>query len=78
MYISNLSIRNFRNFQRIRMPFHQGVNTIIGENGSGKSNLLYALRLLLDENMPRVPHLYETDFNRKLGNCEVLPYIGHG
>jgi putative ATP-dependent endonuclease of OLD family len=66
MYISKLSIRNFRNFRNISLDFQKGVNTIIGENGSGKTNILYALRLLIDENLPRNIKLYESDFNRSL------------
>ena len=66
MYISKLSIRNYRNFRNITLNFQKGVNTIIGENGSGKSNILYALRLLIDENLPRNIKLYESDFNRSL------------
>jgi predicted ATP-dependent endonuclease of OLD family len=46
--------------------FQKGVNTIIGENGSGKTNLLYALRLLIDDSLPRNVRLYESDFNRTL------------
>src|SRR5690606_11355587 len=68
MFISKLSIRNFRNFRNISLDFQKGVNTIIGENGSGKTNILYALRLLIDENLPRNIKLYESDFNRSLNN----------
>src|SRR5688572_15998295 len=66
MYISKLSIRNFRNFKNISLNFQKGVNTIIGENGSGKTNILNALRLLIDENLPRSIKFYESDFNRSL------------
>lgn len=66
MYISRLSIRNFRNFRNINVDFQKGVNTIIGENGSGKTNILQALRLLIDENLPRSIRFYESDFNRSL------------
>jgi putative ATP-dependent endonuclease of OLD family len=31
--------------------FKKGVNTVLGENGSGKTNALFALRLLLDETL---------------------------
>lgn len=68
MYISKLSIRNFRNFCNVSLNFNKGVNTIIGENGSGKTNLFHAIRLLVDESMPRVTKLFETDFNRSIGN----------
>jgi putative ATP-dependent endonuclease of OLD family len=66
MYISKLSIRNFRNFRNISLNFQKGVNTVIGENGAGKTNILHALRLLIDENLPRSIRFYESDFNRSL------------
>lgn len=68
MYISKLSLRNFRNFCNVSLNFNKGINTIIGENGSGKTNLFHAIRLLIDESMPRNTKLYESDFNRSIGN----------
>lgn len=69
MHISQAVIRNFRNFDNAIFKFQRGVNTIIGENGSGKTNLFYALRLLLDSNLSRSAlYLLEKDFCRKLGN----------
>jgi len=68
MYISKLSIRNYRNFRNVSLGFTKGVNTIIGENGSGKTNLFKAMRILIDENMPRVTQFYEYDFNRSIGD----------
>ncbi|SHK71328.1 ATP-dependent nuclease [Epilithonimonas mollis] len=68
MYISKLSIRNFRNFRNVSLKFEKGVNTIIGENGSGKSNLFQAIRILIDDSMPRSIRFYENDFNRSLGD----------
>lgn len=67
MYISSLRIRNFRNFLSSKFSFTKGVNTILGENGSGKTNALFALRLLLDESLPRnIIKLRESDFCRNL------------
>lgn len=68
MYISSLRIRNFRNFLSANFEFKKGVNTILGENGSGKTNALFALRLLLDESLPRnITNLRDSDFCRNLG-----------
>lgn len=53
MHISRLSLRNYRNFRGATFVFKKGINTIIGENGSGKSNVFRAIRLLLDDNMRR-------------------------
>lgn len=67
MYISKLSIRNYRNFRNVSLTFKKGVNTIIGENGCGKTNLFQAMRILIDESMPRSVRFYESDFNRSIG-----------
>src|SRR5437667_324408 len=69
MHISELRIRNFRNFLTANFLFKKGVNTLVGENGSGKTNALYALRLLLDESLSRnAISLKESDFCRALGD----------
>ncbi|MCH6157887.1 ATP-dependent nuclease [Escherichia coli] len=51
MYISELVLVNYRNFKRSKFVFDKDINTIIGENGTGKSNLFRAIRLLLDDEM---------------------------
>jgi len=66
MHLSKVSLVNYRNFEFAKFVFKPGVNTIIGENGSGKSNLFRAIRLLLDSNIYRAAHeLSEGDFFRK-------------
>lgn len=69
MHISKLTLVNYRNFSRAKLFFKKGVNTIIGENGAGKSNVFRAIRLLLDDNMVRQAHkLDESDFHRGIGS----------
>jgi putative ATP-dependent endonuclease of OLD family len=69
MHISKLTLINYRNFSNATLRFSKGVNTIIGENGAGKSNVLRAIRLLLDDNMVRASYrLDESDFYRGLGS----------
>ncbi|ATC32187.1 DUF2813 domain-containing protein [Caulobacter vibrioides] len=69
MHISKLQLVNYRNFSRADVLFKSGINTIIGENGSGKTNLFRAIRLLLDDNLLRaVYRLDEGDFHRGLGD----------
>ena len=46
MYINKIHIQNYRNFDNFTMEFHQGLNVIIGANNSGKTGLLYAIKLL--------------------------------
>ena len=69
MYISKVSLVNYRNFANAKIALNKGINTIIGENGSGKTNLFRAIRLLLEDASVQYAYkLAENDFNRKLGN----------
>ncbi|OUF38283.1 hypothetical protein AZZ64_000961 [Enterobacter cloacae] len=69
MYINRLSIRNYKNF--LCSEFHfvkDSVNTIIGENASGKTNLFNAMRLILDDTLPMNSRiLLNEDFHRGIG-----------
>ena len=69
MYISKVSLVNYRNFENSFFLFNKGINTIIGENASGKTNLFRAIRLILDDNLLSSAYkLNENDFNRNLSN----------
>lgn len=71
MHISKLTLVNYRNFANATLFFNKGVNTIIGENGAGKSNVFRAIRLLLDDNMVRQAYkLDEADFHRGIGSWQ--------
>ncbi|MFP9470009.1 ATP-dependent endonuclease [Pectobacterium brasiliense] len=69
MFINRLSIRNYKNF--LCSEFHfvkDSVNTIIGENASGKTNLFNAMRLILDDTLPMNSRiLLNEDFHRGIG-----------
>lgn len=61
-YICRIHIKNFRNFHSVDFNLNDK-QVIIGENAVGKSNLLYALQLILDPNMSEKDRvLEETDF----------------
>ena len=51
MELARISISNFRNFSALDVSLAGNV-VVVGENRVGKSNLLYALRLLLDPTLP--------------------------
>ena len=68
MHISKVSLVNYRNFKNTSFLFNEGINTVIGENGAGKTNLFKAIRLLLDDSAIQYAYkLNENDFNRDLG-----------
>lgn len=47
MYLSKLKIANFRAIKEAEINFQKGVNILIGENNSGKSTIIDALRICL-------------------------------
>jgi putative ATP-dependent endonuclease of OLD family len=66
MYISNVVIRNFRNFKETSFDLLPRA-VIVGENAVGKSNFLHALRLVLDPTLPDSERrLGEDDFNSSI------------
>lgn len=46
MQVTELILRNFRNYNEARLPLQDGVNLIQGKNGAGKTSMLEALFLL--------------------------------
>ena len=46
MFLKSLQVTNFKNYQSCEFQFHPNVNCILGNNGSGKTNLLDAIHYL--------------------------------
>ena len=64
MNIKSITIKNFRNFKDLTIEFSEGFQTIIGENNIGKSNLYWAIRLVLDKDLSyNARNLDIKDFN---------------
>lgn len=62
MRLSRIQITNFRNFKNLDVPIGEHA-VIVGENKIGKSNLIHALRLVLDPSLPdSARKLREEDF----------------
>lgn len=51
MHLSRIQIKNFRNFKELDISLGENA-VILGENKVGKTNLLFALRLILDPSLP--------------------------
>ncbi|MDQ0605563.1 recombinational DNA repair ATPase RecF [Streptomyces canus] len=51
MQLSRVRVKNFRNFEDLTIDPFPSPAVIVGENGVGKSNLLAALRLVLDPDL---------------------------
>jgi len=61
MYLSNLHIKNFRCVGDVSLDFQSGLNVLIGENNSGKTSIIDALRLCLAIGLPRRDIFLNTD-----------------
>ncbi|PFN52540.1 ATP-dependent endonuclease [Bacillus cereus] len=62
MYIQRVQIENFRNFKEADV-FLGNQMVVVGENKIGKTNFLYAMRLILDPSLPdSARQLQESDF----------------
>lgn len=43
MYVSHLSLLDFRSYTQVDVEFEPGINTLVGPNGQGKTNLVEAI-----------------------------------
>ena len=43
MFLSQLWLTNFRNYETTHLVFNEGITLITGDNGNGKTNLLEAI-----------------------------------
>src|SRR5712691_9064686 len=53
MWLSQLTLVNFRNFARLRLEPQPGVLVFCGRNGQGKTNLLESVYVLATTRSPR-------------------------
>jgi putative ATP-dependent endonuclease of the OLD family len=51
MLINRVVIRNFRSFGHLDIPISEMTTCVIGENNTGKTNFLHAIRLCIDSTL---------------------------
>jgi putative ATP-dependent endonuclease of OLD family len=64
MYVSHVHITNFRLFTDFKLELNPNLNLIVGENNSGKTALIDAIRYALDTNSAEWIRIQESDFRR--------------
>jgi putative ATP-dependent endonuclease of OLD family len=64
MHISQVHIKDFRLFENLEFALAPGLNLIVGENNSGKTALVDAIRYVLATNSSDWVKVQESDFRR--------------
>ncbi|WP_424544829.1 AAA family ATPase [Sphingobacterium siyangense] len=73
MYISKIIIEGFRNFPKNVIQFNDGVNVIIGHNNAGKTSLIKAIGLIIDQNITKRLEIDDFSKSISLHNLQALP-----
>jgi len=74
MYISKLTIKGFRFFNdNFTLSLNKGLTVLVGENGSGKSTVIDAIRLLLGEDEYNRSGILLNDFHRPFSVENATP-----
>lgn len=63
MHLDSIFIKNFRLFEDLSLRFNSGLNVIVGENNSGKTALVDAIRLTLDTTSSEWTRIEPSDFH---------------
>lgn len=45
MYIKEVSLENFRNYEKQKIKFNENINVIYGNNAQGKTNIIESIFL---------------------------------
>ncbi|PMP81685.1 MAG: DNA replication and repair protein RecF, partial [Roseiflexus castenholzii] len=53
MYVTHLSLRDFRNYERLDLKLEPGVTLLYGPNAAGKTTVLEAIYFLATTRSPR-------------------------
>ncbi|WP_341219944.1 AAA family ATPase, partial [uncultured Pseudoalteromonas sp.] len=48
MFLKELQLTNFRKFENLKVNFQKGLNVLVGENDSGKTAIVDAIRYILN------------------------------
>lgn len=75
MHISDIEINNFRIFDEFKITLNKGMNILIGENNSGKTALIDAIRYTLDTNSAEWIKIKADDFHNNCDNLSITANI---
>ncbi len=72
MIIQRIELSQYRNYERLVLTPHEGINIFFGKNGSGKTNLLEAIHFCALGRSHRVSHdMHAVMAGKPAASCEV-------
>ena len=71
MYLAHLKIINFRKYENFTIDFNKGFNLLVGENDSGKTAIIDAIRKVLWTHSYESARLEEEDFYNRDTDREI-------
>lgn len=75
MFLEKFRIQNFRGISDLTLTFNNGLNIIIGENNSGKTRIIDALRICLSyKDNDKTIYVKKTDFTVGLNELEPIEF----
>lgn len=75
MYLENIELQNFRNYEKEQLSFSPSINVLIGENAQGKTNLIESVYFLAMSRSHRTSKdnemiNWDSDFAKVKGNLK--------
>lgn len=72
MYLENIELKNFRNYEIVELSFSPSINVLIGENAQGKTNLIESIYFLAMSRSHRTSKdremlMWDSDFSKVNG-----------
>lgn len=74
MYVTHLSLRNFRNYRELELPLQAGTTLFYGPNAAGKTTLLEAVYFLATTRSPRTSYERELISWDEQGSLGLAPF----
>ena len=81
MYLDRVAIKRFRLFKVLDLTLNRGLNVLVGENDSGKTAIIDAIKLALDTHSSEWVRLSHEDFHEDASRlrieCKFTNRSGH-
>lgn len=71
MYINSLNLENYRNFRKREFQFHDRLTVLVGNEGSGKTNLLEVIKTCVKYQVTKKINLFGKDIAKDASDANI-------